>query len=157
MSAAQLFCDADTPTSLCTDGRCGQVDELLGDRKVTIEDLRALRYTTRVINEGMRLYPQVRREPAHLRLPYACCVLACTCACWVLACTYTCCELACTHARRVRACTYAWCELACTLELVWVCMHAPMCLGGDAPLWELARMCSWWVHEVLENVNALAL
>jgi len=36
-----------------------QVDEVLGDRKVTMEDLRALRYTTRVINEGMRLYPQV--------------------------------------------------------------------------------------------------
>jgi len=35
-----------------------EVDEVLGDRKVTIEDMRELRFTTRVINEGMRLYPQ---------------------------------------------------------------------------------------------------
>jgi beta-ring hydroxylase len=35
-----------------------QVDEVLGDRAVTVEDMRALRYTTRVINESMRLYPQ---------------------------------------------------------------------------------------------------
>ena len=35
-----------------------QVDELLGDRKPTIEDIKALRFTTRVINEAMRLYPQ---------------------------------------------------------------------------------------------------
>lgn len=31
---------------------------MIGDRKVTVEDMRALRYTTRVINEAMRLYPQ---------------------------------------------------------------------------------------------------
>ncbi len=30
----------------------------MGDRHVTVEDMRALRYTTRVINESMRLYPQ---------------------------------------------------------------------------------------------------
>lgn len=35
-----------------------EVDEVLGDRKPTVEDMRALRYTTRVINESMRLYPQ---------------------------------------------------------------------------------------------------
>ena len=39
--------------------RITQVDEVLGDKKVTMEDFRALRYTTRVINEAMRLYPQV--------------------------------------------------------------------------------------------------
>eukprot|EP00897_Mesotaenium_endlicherianum_P006369 jgi/Mesen1/5760/ME000292S04845 len=35
-----------------------EVDELLGDRHPTIDDLRKLKYTTRVINEAMRLYPQ---------------------------------------------------------------------------------------------------
>jgi beta-ring hydroxylase len=35
-----------------------QVDEVVGDRAVTVEDMRNLRYTTRVINESMRLYPQ---------------------------------------------------------------------------------------------------
>ena len=35
-----------------------EVDAVLGDRKPTVEDMRALKYTTRVINESMRLYPQ---------------------------------------------------------------------------------------------------
>jgi hypothetical protein len=35
-----------------------QVDEVLGDRAPAVEDFRALRFTTRVINEAMRLYPQ---------------------------------------------------------------------------------------------------
>lgn len=35
-----------------------QIDAVLGDRKPTFEDWRELRYTTRVINEAMRLYPQ---------------------------------------------------------------------------------------------------
>jgi beta-ring hydroxylase len=35
-----------------------EVDTVLGDRKPTVEDMRALRYCTRVINEAMRLYPQ---------------------------------------------------------------------------------------------------
>lgn len=35
-----------------------QVDAVIGDGKPTLEQLRELRYTTRVINESMRLYPQ---------------------------------------------------------------------------------------------------
>ena len=35
-----------------------QVDSVIGDRCPTLEDIRALRFTTRVINESMRLYPQ---------------------------------------------------------------------------------------------------
>lgn len=35
-----------------------QVDTVLGDRKPALEDIQALRFTTRVINESMRLYPQ---------------------------------------------------------------------------------------------------
>ncbi|GLC45871.1 hypothetical protein PLESTB_001447900 [Pleodorina starrii] len=35
-----------------------EVDEVLGDRCPTVEDFRSLRFTTRVINEAMRLYPQ---------------------------------------------------------------------------------------------------
>ncbi|MED6111115.1 hypothetical protein PIB30_049558 [Stylosanthes scabra] len=35
-----------------------EVDSVLGDRFPTIEDMKKLRYTTRVINESMRLYPQ---------------------------------------------------------------------------------------------------
>ncbi len=35
-----------------------QVDTVLGDRKPTVADMRELKYTTRVINEAMRLYPQ---------------------------------------------------------------------------------------------------
>ncbi|KAK3242080.1 hypothetical protein CYMTET_48208 [Cymbomonas tetramitiformis] len=35
-----------------------EVDDVLGDRKPSFQDLRELAYTTRVINEGMRLYPQ---------------------------------------------------------------------------------------------------
>lgn len=35
-----------------------EVDTVLGDRRPTVEDMRALKYTTRVINESMRLYPQ---------------------------------------------------------------------------------------------------
>jgi len=34
------------------------VDSVLGDRKPTMADLRQLAFTTRVINESMRLYPQ---------------------------------------------------------------------------------------------------
>ena len=35
-----------------------QVDTVVGDRKPDLEDIKALRLTTRVINEAMRLYPQ---------------------------------------------------------------------------------------------------
>ena len=35
-----------------------QIDTVLGDRKPTLDDLKKLRLTTRVINEAMRLYPQ---------------------------------------------------------------------------------------------------
>lgn len=35
-----------------------EVDSVLGDRFPTIDDLKKLRYTTRVINESLRLYPQ---------------------------------------------------------------------------------------------------
>ena len=35
-----------------------EVDEVCGDRKPTIEDMMNLKFTTRVINESMRLYPQ---------------------------------------------------------------------------------------------------
>ena len=31
---------------------------MIGDRPVTVEDMKELRFTTRVINESMRLYPQ---------------------------------------------------------------------------------------------------
>lgn len=36
----------------------GQIDAVVGDRKPSMEDLKELRFTTRVINEAMRLYPQ---------------------------------------------------------------------------------------------------
>ncbi|WOH07922.1 hypothetical protein DCAR_0727357 [Daucus carota subsp. sativus] len=35
-----------------------EVDSVLGDRIPTIEDMKKLKYTTRVINESLRLYPQ---------------------------------------------------------------------------------------------------
>ncbi|EEF50061.1 cytochrome P450, putative [Ricinus communis] len=35
-----------------------EVDTILGDRFPTIEDVKKLKYTTRVINESLRLYPQ---------------------------------------------------------------------------------------------------
>lgn len=35
-----------------------EVDSVLGDRLPTIEDVKKLKYTTRVINESLRLYPQ---------------------------------------------------------------------------------------------------
>ncbi|CAL9042311.1 unnamed protein product [Musa banksii] len=35
-----------------------EVDSVLGDRSPTIEDMKKLKYTTRVINESLRLYPQ---------------------------------------------------------------------------------------------------
>ncbi|KAL5769734.1 hypothetical protein ACOSP7_013888 [Xanthoceras sorbifolium] len=35
-----------------------EVDTVLGDRYPTIEDMKKLKYTTRVINESLRLYPQ---------------------------------------------------------------------------------------------------
>ncbi|KAM7532134.1 hypothetical protein LguiB_035544 [Lonicera macranthoides] len=35
-----------------------EVDSVLGNRYPTIEDMKKLRYTTRVINESLRLYPQ---------------------------------------------------------------------------------------------------
>ncbi|KXZ44112.1 hypothetical protein GPECTOR_73g633 [Gonium pectorale] len=35
-----------------------EVDEVLGDRAPGVEDFKRLRFTTRVINEAMRLYPQ---------------------------------------------------------------------------------------------------
>ena len=31
---------------------------VVGDRPVTVEDMMELKFTTRVINEAMRLYPQ---------------------------------------------------------------------------------------------------
>lgn len=37
---------------------CVQIDEVVGDAKPDMDQLRALRFTTRVINEAMRLYPQ---------------------------------------------------------------------------------------------------
>lgn len=38
--------------------RGAQVDEVLGNRKPALEDIQALRFTTRILNESMRLYPQ---------------------------------------------------------------------------------------------------
>lgn len=35
-----------------------QIDEVVGDAKPDMDQLRALTFTTRVINEAMRLYPQ---------------------------------------------------------------------------------------------------
>jgi beta-ring hydroxylase len=35
-----------------------QIDSVVGDRKPGLEDIKALRFTMRVINEAMRLYPQ---------------------------------------------------------------------------------------------------
>ncbi|KAM0941974.1 putative cytochrome P450 [Dioscorea sansibarensis] len=35
-----------------------EVDSVLGDRLPTIEDMKKLKYTTRIINESLRLYPQ---------------------------------------------------------------------------------------------------
>lgn len=35
-----------------------QVDAVVGDGRPTLETLKALPFTTRVINESMRLYPQ---------------------------------------------------------------------------------------------------
>lgn len=35
-----------------------EVDDVLGDRSPTLEDIRALGFTTRCLNEAMRLYPQ---------------------------------------------------------------------------------------------------
>ena len=35
-----------------------EVDRVIGDRRPTIQDMMELKYTTRVINESMRLYPQ---------------------------------------------------------------------------------------------------
>ena len=37
---------------------CWQVDEVVGDRRPGVEDIKALRLTTRVICEALRLYPQ---------------------------------------------------------------------------------------------------
>lgn len=37
---------------------CMQVDAVIGDGIPTLEQVRALPYTTRVISEAMRLYPQ---------------------------------------------------------------------------------------------------
>lgn len=39
-------------------GYLPQVDAVCGDDKPSIEQLRALKFTTRVVNESMRLYPQ---------------------------------------------------------------------------------------------------
>ena len=38
--------------------RCVQVDAVIGDSIPNMEQVRALPYTTRVISEAMRLYPQ---------------------------------------------------------------------------------------------------
>ena len=35
-----------------------QIDTVVGDRTPGLEDIKQLRFTTRVINEAMRLYPQ---------------------------------------------------------------------------------------------------
>ncbi len=35
-----------------------QVDRVLGDRKPGIQDIKDLKFTMRIINESMRLYPQ---------------------------------------------------------------------------------------------------
>ena len=35
-----------------------QIDSVIGDRKPSFEEVRQLRYCTRVVNEGMRMYPQ---------------------------------------------------------------------------------------------------
>ncbi|KAK6915275.1 Cytochrome P450, partial [Dillenia turbinata] len=43
-----------------------EVDTILGDRFPTVEDMKKLKYTTRVINESLRLYPQ---PPVLIRRP----------------------------------------------------------------------------------------
>lgn len=37
---------------------CVQVDSLIGDATPTVDQVKQLSYTTRVISEAMRLYPQ---------------------------------------------------------------------------------------------------
>ena len=51
---------------------------MLGDRAPGVEDLRQLRFCTRVINEAMRLYPQ---PPVLIRwgAGVGACVRACAC------------------------------------------------------------------------------
>lgn len=56
LMSLNLLCK-DNSTVLCP-LPCHQVDRVLGDRKPTIQDMRELKFTTRVINESMRLYPQ---------------------------------------------------------------------------------------------------
>ncbi|KAL6779702.1 CYP97A5 [Auxenochlorella protothecoides x Auxenochlorella symbiontica] len=51
-----LHCLATHPEAMARLQR--EVDEVLGDRLPALADYQALRYTTRVINEAMRLYPQ---------------------------------------------------------------------------------------------------
>jgi len=51
-----LFCLHNNPDA--ADRIRAEVDEVLGDRTVTIADMKNLKFTTRVINEAMRLYPQ---------------------------------------------------------------------------------------------------
>ena len=53
-------CSVTTPISWRTPSNPTpmQIDEVLGDRKPTLDDLKKLRFTMRVINEAMRLYPQ---------------------------------------------------------------------------------------------------
>lgn len=50
-----------------------QVDAVLGDERPTLQVLKVLPFTTRVINEAMRLYPQppvlIRWELAALSPP----------------------------------------------------------------------------------------
>ena len=43
---------------LLDEASCAQVDTALGDARPGVEQMKQLRYTTRVINEAMRLYPQ---------------------------------------------------------------------------------------------------
>ena len=62
------------------------MDTVLGDRNPTVADLRALRFTTRVINESMRLYPQppvlIRRyERCPLSTAPRCLRRRCCCCC----------------------------------------------------------------------------
>lgn len=51
-----LYCLAKHPKD--TERLQAEVDSILGDRKPTLEDVKALWFTTRCLNESMRLYPQ---------------------------------------------------------------------------------------------------
>jgi beta-ring hydroxylase len=61
------------PQDACSHRCSVQVDEVLGDCKPTLAGIKALRYTMRVINEAMRLYPQ---PPVLIRRALECDVIA---------------------------------------------------------------------------------